>query len=109
MPKNVTIYRLCALLALAFACTDGFSISAQAGILSCRDRTGAHSSACAQAHSNAAASTRELAAQSRPRIIVHPRRVYPGPYAKRYCYAWLRTEYRLSGTVITPQMRCWWH
>jgi hypothetical protein len=52
---------------------------------------------------------RELTAQKkRPRVTIYPRRVYPGPYAKRQCYSWLVTEYRVSGPVITPQMRCWW-
>ena len=52
---------------------------------------------------------REFAAQKkRPRVTIYPRRVYPGPYAKRQCYSWLVTEYRVSGTVVTPQMRCWW-
>ena len=51
----------------------------------------------------------EFSAQKkRPRVTIYPRRVYPGPYAKRECYSWLRTEYRVSGTVVTPQMRCWW-
>jgi hypothetical protein len=52
---------------------------------------------------------REFSAQKkRPRVTIYPRRVYPGPYAKRQCYSWLVTEYRVSGTVVTPQMRCWW-
>jgi hypothetical protein len=51
----------------------------------------------------------EFAAQKkRPRVTIYPRRVYLGPYAKRECYSWLVTEYRVSGTVVTPQMRCWW-
>ena len=50
----------------------------------------------------------ELAAQSRPRITIHPRRVYPGPNAKRYCRSWLAKEYRVSGPVVVPRMRCWW-
>jgi hypothetical protein len=33
---------------------------------------------------------------------------YPGPNAVRQCVSWLATEYRPSGTVVTPQMRCWW-
>ena len=33
---------------------------------------------------------------------------YPGPGAVRQCTSWLATENRLSGTVLTPQMRCWW-
>ena len=53
-------------------------------------------------------STRELAAQSRPRITIHPRRMHPGPNATRYCRSWLAKEYRVSGPVIVPQMRCWW-
>jgi hypothetical protein len=54
------------------------------------------------------ASTQELAAQSRPRITIHPRRTHPGPNVKRYCRSWLAKEYRVSGPVIVPQMRCWW-
>ena len=26
----------------------------------------------------------------------------------RQCTSWLATENRVAGTVITPQMRCWW-
>ena len=52
--------------------------------------------------------TAELAAQPRPRITVRPRRTEPGPNSLRYCESWLATENRPSGTVITPQMRCWW-
>lgn len=33
---------------------------------------------------------------------------YPGPNAVRQCRSWLATEHRPSGTVVTPQMRCWW-
>jgi hypothetical protein len=44
----------------------------------------------------------------RPRVTIYPRRQYPGPYAVRQCRSWLVTEYRVSGPVITPQMRCWW-
>jgi hypothetical protein len=52
------------------------------------------------------ASTQELAAQSRPRITIHPRRIHPD--SKRYCRAWLAKEYRVSGPVIVPQQQCWW-
>jgi hypothetical protein len=34
---------------------------------------------------------------------------YPGPNAVRQCVSWLATEHRPSGTVVTPQMRCWWN
>ena len=33
---------------------------------------------------------------------------FPGRNAVRQCVSWLATEHRLSGTVVTPQMRCWW-
>jgi hypothetical protein len=67
-------------------------------------------SASAQSSSGAqqAQQTAELAAQPRPRITVRPRRTEPGPNSQRYCESWLATENRPSGTVITPQMRCWW-
>jgi hypothetical protein len=57
---------------------------------------------------DAAQQTAQLAAQSRPRITVRPRTTKPGPDSQRYCESWLATEHRPSGTVITPQMRCWW-
>jgi hypothetical protein len=47
-------------------------------------------------------------AESRTRIVVHPRTSFPGPNAKRYCRSWLAKEYRVSGTVIVPRMQCWW-
>ena len=57
----------------------------------------------------AAPLTHEFAAQKkRPRVTIYPRRVYPGPNAKRQCRSWLAQEYRVSGPVIVPQMRCWW-
>jgi hypothetical protein len=53
--------------------------------------------------------TREYVAQSRPRIVVHPRHYYPGPNAKRHCRSWLARQIWPNGQpVITPQMRCWW-
>lgn len=52
--------------------------------------------------------TQQLAAQSRARVVIHPRHFYPGPNAKRHCVSWLAQENRASGPVITPQMRCWW-
>jgi hypothetical protein len=59
----------------------------------------------------------------RPRILVTPaypyrlnstpypvpyKYEYPGPGAVRECTSWLAQEYRPSGPVITPRMRCWW-
>ena len=58
---------------------------------------------------SASPSTREFAAQNnRPRVTIYPRRIYPGPNATRQCRSWLVTEYRVSGPVIVPRMRCWW-
>jgi len=52
-------------------------------------------------------STQEFSAQtSRPRITIYPRRYLP-PNAVRQCRSWLVKEYRVSGPVIVPQMRCW--
>jgi hypothetical protein len=64
--------------------------------------------ATAAAESSATTTTSQLAAQSRTRIIVHPRKIEPGPNAKRHCVSWLAQENRASGAVITPQMHCWW-
>ena len=51
----------------------------------------------------------DLAAQKkRPHVTIYPRRVHPGPNARRQCHSWLVKEYRVSGPVIVPQMRCWW-
>jgi hypothetical protein len=33
---------------------------------------------------------------------------FPGRNAVRQCVSWLATEYRPSGTVVVPYMRCWW-
>ena len=77
---------------------------------------------------NALAQTSEAARENsyrrvRPRIHVTPgypyrlystpypvpyKYEYPGPGAVRECASWLGQEYRASGPVITPRMRCWW-
>lgn len=69
------------------------------------------------------AQSRTAPARARTRIRVTPaypyrtfsttypvpyRYEYPGPGYVRQCASWLATENRPSGTVITPQMRCWW-
>ena len=50
----------------------------------------------------------QASAQKPPRVIIRPHRSEPGPNAKRQCESWLAQEYRPSGTVIVPRMRCWW-
>jgi hypothetical protein len=52
--------------------------------------------------------SKDVSAQRRPRITVYPRPSYPGPYATRHCDSWLEKEYRVSGTVVVPRMRCYW-
>jgi hypothetical protein len=52
--------------------------------------------------------SREVSAQRRARVTVYPAPNYPGPNAVRHCESWLQKEYRPSGTVVTPQMRCYW-
>ena len=96
MPETVAKYWvICGLLAVAFGVNGPLATSAQA-------RDANHPKA-------AAVSSSDLAARSRPRITVYPRHRYLGPNAKRYCRFWLAKEYRVSGTVITPQQRCWWN
>jgi hypothetical protein len=37
------------------------------------------------------------------RIVIHPR-----PLLYRRCIDWYELQHRPSGTVLYPQMRCWW-
>lgn len=53
-------------------------------------------------------SSREISAQRRASITVTPSHSYPGPNATRHCDSWLEKEYRPSGTVVVPRMRCIW-
>jgi hypothetical protein len=39
----------------------------------------------------------------RGRITIHPR-----PLLYRRCVDWYELQHRESGTVLYPQMRCWW-
>jgi hypothetical protein len=40
---------------------------------------------------------------ARPRIEINPR-----PLLYRRCVDWYELQYRPSGTVLYPQIRCWW-
>ena len=65
-------------------------------------------------------SSQERQDRVRPRIRIQPTQPpawdyprpgeysWPGPGAVRQCEGWYATEYRPSGTVITPQQRCRW-
>jgi hypothetical protein len=33
---------------------------------------------------------------------------YPGPHAVRHCTSHYEVEWRPSGEVVVPRMRCWW-
>lgn len=47
--------------------------------------------------------------RTRTRIDVYPRGYsQPGPNSVRECQAWYVQEFRPSGTVVVPRMRCWW-
>ncbi len=80
----------------------GLGLMAMAGVL----LAGSLSPAVAQ---DANRPPRQFVAQRRPHVTIHPRHHRRlSPSATRHCTAWLAKEYRPSGTVITPQMRCWW-
>jgi hypothetical protein len=51
----------------------------------------------------------EMSAQRRAKITIYPQNRPFGPNARRECQAWLEKEYRVSGPVIVPRQRCWWH
>jgi hypothetical protein len=43
------------------------------------------------------------APRSARRIVINPR-----PLLYRRCVDWYELQHRPSGTVLYPQMRCWW-
>jgi hypothetical protein len=47
--------------------------------------------------------TPQVAPRVRPRIEVNPPRLL-----YRRCADWYELQHRPSGTVLYPQMRCWW-
>jgi hypothetical protein len=104
MPKSRAFFGV---LALIFAISAGFLMPASARFFGCNDKP---ARLLASYHSSSGGSryTCEFSAQSRPRVTIHPRPTRPGPNSKRYCRSWLAKEYRVSGPVIVPQMRCWW-
>jgi hypothetical protein len=50
----------------------------------------------------------EYTSQRRYRTISTRLEVYPSSRQVRRCVDWYQIERRPSGTVLTPQMRCWW-
>jgi hypothetical protein len=92
--SNVSV-RL-ALIGLIFVFSAGGAIPASAQPSVCSDEI------------SASCPAERAARKKRPRVTIYPRHVYPGPNAIRQCRSWLAKEYRVSGPVIVPQMRCWW-
>ena len=43
-----------------------------------------------------------------PRYVRHRIEIYPGRLLYRRCVDWYELQNRPSGTVLFPQMRCWW-
>jgi len=43
-----------------------------------------------------------------PRHVRHRIEIYPRPLLYRRCVDWYELQHRPSGTVLYPQMRCWW-
>jgi hypothetical protein len=43
-----------------------------------------------------------------PRYVRRPIEIHPGRLLYRRCVDWYELQNRPSGTVLYPQMRCWW-
>jgi hypothetical protein len=93
-------------MTLAIALATVATSTAKAEFFGCDDQHHARHKSGASARSYRAGSsyTHEFAAQSRPSIVIRPRH-----RAERHCRSWLVKEYRISGPVIVPRMRCWWN
>ena len=53
--------------------------------------------------------TTPIAQPSEPTAPPHRRiTITPRPLLYRRCTDWYELQYRPSGTVLYPQMRCWW-
>lgn len=105
MPKTRSFLGL---VGLILTISAGLLTPAAAEFFGCHDRPGQVLAVYGDGASGGSRYRHIYAQQSRPRITIHPRG-YLGPNAKRYCRSWLKKEYRVSGPVIVPQMRCWWN
>ncbi len=92
-----------------------------AAMVGSADRAGAQDGRHAQTTAQATVEQPAQARRARPRVRVYRQQQpaawdyprpgdvsWPGAGAVRECVSWLAQEYRPSGTVITPQMRCRW-
>jgi hypothetical protein len=98
-----------AIRTLAMALGLGFVVAASVG--GAQAMTGKSVDATAgtsrQTPTDLSAQRRRDRARTRIRVYRYPGS-YPGPNAVRECRAWYAEEYRLSGPVVVPHMRCWW-
>ncbi len=61
-----------------------------------------------KARATAISTVDDFTAQRRYRTIATRLEVFPSSRRVRRCVDWYQIERRRSGTVLTPQMRCWW-
>ncbi|HZC56867.1 MAG TPA: hypothetical protein VE396_12630 [Xanthobacteraceae bacterium] len=50
----------------------------------------------------------ELSSPPPPRYVGHRIEIHPRPLLYRRCVDWYELQHRPSGTVLFPQMHCWW-
>jgi hypothetical protein len=62
----------------------------------------------AKASSSIEASTQSRRRRAPTQLYITRERAYLPPNAVRACDAWYEQEFRPSGTVIVPRMRCRW-
>jgi hypothetical protein len=51
---------------------------------------------------------RGIASPLSPRQVRHRITINPAPLLYRRCVDWYELQRRPSGTVLFPEMRCWW-
>jgi hypothetical protein len=91
----------CVFAATLFAVLAALPRPASAEFFGCEDQHAVRHVAY-RSYAQEPAYTRHYA-QARPHVTIHPRHS-----ARRYCRSWLAKEYRVSGPVVVPRMRCWW-
>jgi hypothetical protein len=57
---------------------------------------------------SAVAQTQSPPATPPPHPVQHRIEINPRPLLYRRCVDWYELQHRPSGTVLYPQMRCWW-
>jgi hypothetical protein len=56
----------------------------------------------------AMAQTQTMPSPPPQRLVPHRVEIYPRPLLYRRCTDWYELQHRPSGTVLYPQMHCWW-